>query len=45
MQAVLGDNRHEHIQPLAGVHDIADSNGYLVDLDPDEGTMRFHKGI
>jgi|GEM_PF-5435486 hypothetical protein len=45
VQAVLGANRHEHIKPLAGLHDIADSNGYLVDLDPDEGTMRFHKGI
>jgi hypothetical protein len=43
VQAVLGANKHEHIKPLAQVHDQADGNGYLVDLDPDAGTMRFHK--
>ncbi|HKL77949.1 MAG TPA: hypothetical protein VJ985_06235 [Gammaproteobacteria bacterium] len=43
VQAVLGANKHDHIKPLAQVHDQADNNGYLVDLDPDAGTMRFHK--
>ncbi|HKJ71844.1 MAG TPA: hypothetical protein VKA55_08850 [Gammaproteobacteria bacterium] len=44
VQAVLGANKHEHIKPLADLHDVADGNGYLVDLDPDAGSMRFHKG-
>lgn len=45
VQAVLGANKHDHLKPLAQLHDVADNNGYLVDLDPDEGSMRFHKGI
>ena len=43
VQAVLGANKHEHIKPLAQVHSTADNNGYLIDLDPDAGTMRFDK--
>ncbi|MEF8793438.1 hypothetical protein [Thiohalorhabdus sp.] len=44
-QALLGANRHEHIQPLSRLHETADNNGYLVDLDPDAGSMRFYKGV
>ena len=44
-QALLGANRHEHIQALSRLHETADNNGYLVDLDPDAGTMRFHKSV
>ncbi|MFA9459705.1 hypothetical protein [Thiohalorhabdus methylotrophus] len=45
VQAVLGAGKHQHIKPLAQLHDKADGNGYLVDLDPDAGSMRFHKGV
>lgn len=42
-QVVLGAGRYPHIGALAQAHDAADANGYLVDLDPDAGTMHFHK--
>ncbi|HKJ88646.1 MAG TPA: hypothetical protein VKA48_09085 [Gammaproteobacteria bacterium] len=45
VQAVLGAGRHDHLKPLAQLHDKADANGYLVDLDPEAGSMRFHKGV
>ncbi|MFP4560904.1 MAG: hypothetical protein ACLFRB_07950 [Thiohalorhabdus sp.] len=45
VQAVLGAGRHDHLRPLAQLHDKADGNGYLVDLDPDAGSMRFYKEV
>lgn len=44
-QALLGAGKHEHLRPLARAHSVADNNGYLVDLDPDAGTMRFRKEV
>jgi hypothetical protein len=43
VQVVLGAARYSQIGALAQAHDAADGNGYLVDLDPDAGTMHFHK--
>ena len=43
VQVVLGAGRYPHIGALAQAHDTADANGYLVDLDPDAGTIHFHK--